>query len=391
MCEPVPADLAGLDDESLVALMTELEGLADQVEAARLRVLGEWDARALWSVDGAYSGVGWLAARGSKSRASLGGILKDARQLRQMPITGAAVAAGELAPAKARLLCRAINSRTRETFARDEQLLVDTLARLTVDDGAQAVRFWLRHADPDGPEPRDREANRLSLSQTLGGRWQLRGDLDQESGTVVSTVLAGLTDAAFRARRDAGLDSAGQGPWLRAEALIEMARRSTAAVADPASAVSRPLLWVIAGEEQLESGKGLCQLAGGGPIAALTAQRLRCDCDLVKVLWDADGSPHLDLGRTRRTASTTQRRILWIRDGGCTFPGCDRPPEWCEAHHIVWWERDGTTSIANLCLLCRHHHHLCHEGGYGVERVDTGELVFRRPDGSRIEPPLIAV
>jgi hypothetical protein len=272
-------------------------------------------------------------------------------------------------------------------FGRDEGMLVATLGRLTVDEAAQAVRFWLRHADADGPDPRDRDANGLWLSQTLDGRWQLRAELDQESGAVVAGALAGVVDAGYRAQRDQGVEVAGQGPRLRADALVELARRATA-TPDHAPA-ARPLVWVIAGEEALESGQGVAELAGAGAIWAVTAQRLRCDCDLVRVLYDPDGTPHLELGRAQRTASGTQRRLLWLRDGGCTFPGCGRPPEWCEAHHIIWWEHGGPTDLHNLCLLCRYHHHLCHEGGYRVG-WDGDQLVFYRPDGSRLEPPVIA-
>jgi hypothetical protein len=253
------------------------------------------------------------------------------------------------------------------------------------------LRVWLAHADPDGPEPRDRDANGLWLSQTLSGRWQLKGDLDQESGAVVSGVIEQLTDAAFAARRDAGMDTGGGiGSALRAEALVEMARRAGAAVPAATVAGARPLLWVLAGAEQLDSGKGICQLVGGGPISALAAQRLRCDSDLVRVLYDPDGHPKLDVGRARRTATANQRRALWIRDGGCVFPGCGRPPEWCEAHHLVWWDHGGGTDLGNLALICRHHHHLCHEGGWRVDRhPDTGQLRFCRPDGTPLEPPTI--
>jgi hypothetical protein len=43
----------------------------------------------------------------------------------------------------------------------------------------------------------------------------------------------------------------------------------------------------------------------------------------------------------------------------------------------------------NLCLLCSHHHHLCHEGDFRLWRDDGGELVFHRPDGTRLDAPLV--
>jgi len=385
MCEPTEVDVKALDDAALAALVVELQEATDRLEAARLRVLGEWDARAVWALDGACNGASWLAARGDVARGPTAGLLRDARHLRSMPETAAALAAGRLAPATARLMARARNERTADAFARDEQLLVDTLGGLGVDEAAQALRYWQRAVDNDGPDPRDRDANGVWLSQGLGGRWQLKGELDTESGTLLAGVLGGLVEHDRRIRRGAGEDLVGKGPRLRADALVEMARRSTAAGDDRAAA--RPLVWVLAGEEHLRSGAGVCELAGGGAVSAALAQRLACDADVQRVVIDADG--RINLGRTQRSAGATQRRLLWLRDGGCRFPGCDRPPGWCEAHHIWFWEDGGPTDMDNLCLLCSHHHHLCHEGGFRCAHDEDGELVFHRPDGTRLDAPLV--
>jgi len=342
MCESSKVDPTGLDDAALQALVVELQAQADRLDALRLSVLGEWDARAVWALDGACNGAGWLAAQGNVGRAAMSGFLHDAHRLRHMAATAAAVADGRLAPAKARLLARAVNDRTREAFIRDEQLLVDTIARLPVDDAAQVVRFWQRSADENGTDPRDRDANALWLSQSFDGRWHLKGNLDVESGSVVYDVLSGVVEQARRVRREQGEDLTGMGPRLRADGLVDIARRCTAAADSSPSA--RPLVWVIAGEEQLRTGKGVCELAGGGPISAMTAQRLACDCDIAKLLMDPTGN-EINLDRAQRRVSSTQRRLLWLRDGGCMFPGCGRPPGWCEAHHIVFWESGGLTNL----------------------------------------------
>ena len=42
-----------------------------------------------------------------------------------------------------------------------------------------------------------------------------------------------------------------------------------------------------------------------------------------------------------------------------------------------------------LALLCTHHHHLVHEGGWSVRRTQEGHLAFTAPDG-RALPPLPA-
>ena len=75
------------------------------------------------------------------------------------------------------------------------------------------------------------------------------------------------------------------------------------------------------------------------------------------------------------------------RDGGCTFPGCDRPPGWTQAHHVIHWIKDGPTDIDNLALLCHFHHHRIHEGGFGATRGPDGTMTFTRPDGTPITVP----
>ena len=85
-----------------------------------------------------------------------------------------------------------------------------------------------------------------------------------------------------------------------------------------------------------------CELEGFGPIPLATAFRLACDCSVTRVLMRGE-SEVLDLGRSTRLASAAQHKALAIRDRGCVFPGCDRPPAWCNAHHLVWWEHGGLT------------------------------------------------
>ncbi|MGH2556789.1 MAG: HNH endonuclease signature motif containing protein, partial [Actinomycetota bacterium] len=57
---------------------------------------------------------------------------------------------------------------------------------------------------------------------------------------------------------------------------------------------------------------------------------------------------------------------------------------WCDPHHLTHWVDGGKTAPFNLVLLCRPHHTLVHEAGFGLRMVD-GKPVFRRPDGSVID------
>lgn len=70
-----------------------------------------------------------------------------------------------------------------------------------------------------------------------------------------------------------------------------------------------------------------------------------------------------------------------MRDDGCVFPGCDRPADWCDAHHINFWAFGGRTDIDELALLCRQHHTLVHEGRWRIVLTSPGRFHFTTPHG----------
>jgi 5-methylcytosine-specific restriction protein A len=91
-----------------------------------------------------------------------------------------------------------------------------------------------------------------------------------------------------------------------------------------------------------------------------------------------DGVP-VTVGRPTRTVRADVRRRVVARDRGCRFTICDRPPAWCEVHHLVWRSRGGRHLMTNLALFCREHHDLFHEGRWRVHRRPDGELEFEPP------------
>jgi hypothetical protein len=120
-------------------------------------------------------------------------------------------------------------------------------------------------------------------------------------------------------------------------------------------------------------------LGGDGSLVAQlrTAARL-----LPPILGGAPAQP-LEVGRTTRVVQPAQRTALAVRDGGCVFPGCDRPLAWCEAHHIQHWLDGGPTDLDNLALVCRAHHRVVHEGGWRLARGPDGRLTAIPPPPHR--------
>ena len=98
----------------------------------------------------------------------------------------------------------------------------------------------------------------------------------------------------------------------------------------------------------------------GRTITAETIRRLACEADIIPVVLGTEGEI-LDQGRKTRLVTPGQRVNLARRDQGCTFPGCSVPATWCDAHHVIWWSREGDSDVLNYALLCPRHHTWVHD------------------------------
>jgi HNH endonuclease len=139
------------------------------------------------------------------------------------------------------------------------------------------------------------------------------------------------------------------------------------------------------GDEQPEArGPGGAEgLPAANPTGEDLATWLRAAMGLLPPALGGALSQPLDVGRATRVVSPAQRSALVVRDGGCVYPDCDRPPGWCEAHHLVHWLDGGPTDLPNLALLCRAHHRAVHEGGWRLERGRDGHLTATPPHRQR--------
>ena len=113
--------------------------------------------------------------------------------------------------------------------------------------------------------------------------------------------------------------------------------------------------------------------------------RLLCDSKITRVIMGPDSKP-LDVGRTTRTWTPAQRAAITARDDGCTWPGCETPPAWCDIHHHQHWQHGGTTCIENGCMLCSHHHHFLHRHPDWTTTFQNQHLLVYRPDGTQLHP-----
>jgi hypothetical protein len=260
--------------------------------------------------------------------------VRVARLLRRMPRTEAAFGSGELSYAHLRPLVAAAQAHP-QVFSDHEETLVGVARSLSVTDLWRAVAYWRQALDGEegvGEANRRYARRRLHVSRTLGGMVRVDGDLDPEGGEVVITALQGM---AFSTPADP--EDARTPAQRRADGLVELARQWLDSAVAPEMGGERPHLTLTVDLETLEGRAGRrCELDFTGPLPGEAARRLACDAGVSRVIT-AGASEPLDVGRRTRTPPASLRRALVVRDGGCRFPGCDRPQGWCDAHHVVHW------------------------------------------------------
>ncbi len=318
---------------------------------------------------------------------------------------------------------------------RHAQVIEQTLRLVPVERRAEAEIALVEHAESLDPGQLRRAGDRLvycfdrdradeaairkldrrglSVAETMDGMVSVNGLLDPVTGALLMTAL----DAKLRPTiGDGAGDGHGHGEspsapptgaadatggairdevrtWSqrRADALAEICQEWLQDTSQATVGGVRPHLSVIVDHATLASQRGLneagdahvsgvepAQLAWVGPITATESQLIGCDSTVSRIVTDG-ASQVLDVGRATRTIPPALRRAVAARDRSCVGPGCHRPPEHCDVHHIIFWEHGGDTSLQNTVLLCRRHHRMVH--------LKQWRVVIE-PDGTRtLVPP----
>jgi hypothetical protein len=219
----------------------------------------------------------------------------------------------------------------------------------------------------------------VALSQPIEdgtGVAEYRLSVDPEGRAVLEAALGPLSAP----RPIGGERDVRTSDQRRGEALITLVRRAVAA-GEGLGSSSKAQLIVTMDWQSLASGiRGAGRTLGGSDadtvLAPETVRRLGCDASLVPVVLCSEGEI-LDQGRAVRFFTPAQTRRLWLRDGGCTYPGCSMPPHWADAHHLVHWADFGPSDLDNAALLCERHHTVVHS------RRLAGQLVHE-PSGEHV-------
>ena len=230
--------------------------------------------------------------------------------------------------------------------------------------------------------------------------WVIRGRLTPEQGALISKALDTAENQLFEEQKqvpeevireiDQNLPNGQILPYTfksrRSDAMVRVAEGFLAAAKSESSAGDRYLVNIHTEVDTLKTdGDGAeSEFEDRGHVCAETSRRMACDSSVVHWLDGAEGEP-LSVGRKTRSIPPAIRRALKRRDGGCRFPGCSCR-RYVDAHHIRHWVDGGETSMDNLVLLCRRHHRLVHEEGFGLFKRADGGFDFTLPEGKVIPP-----
>jgi hypothetical protein len=372
-----------LSSADVANLCADLETERRRFDYGLLRILADLDGRNVAVEQAGIPTIEFLRQRLRLSPSEAKSRIRAAQELVEcvgpsgepipaaLPETGAAIATGALSLDHARVISKAVE---KLPTGLDSDVRADVETQLTKHakalDPAQLSTVARRiHTvlDPDGILDADRPARReLAFVRDVGGCDLLRGRLDTEGAAIIRTAVDAIAtpqpqDQRSPARR-------------RADGLVELCRRYLDSGQLPTQGGEKPHITVTMSLDNLSAS------LGDQPIIAETARRIACDASVIPVVLGATSEP-LDVGRATRTIPTAIRRALIIRDKGCIHPGCPKPADWTDAHHVTPWLEGGPTSLDNLVLLCSKHHWTIHHTGW--------HITFINGIPHHIPPPLI--
>jgi Domain of unknown function (DUF222)/HNH endonuclease len=391
-------------EQALQHLETELFELWGHLNAATYRfleLLAQFDRQEGWARHGVASCAHWLNWQCGISQGAAREKVRVARALEKLPMTSDACRRGAISYSKARAM-------TRIATPENEAALLNIAEHGTAAHMDKLVRKYSRvERLEDTKQANDRYFRRyLRFTYDDDDSLLIYGRLPPEIGAVVRKAIDAAVEAmeereppTVETRSNVSAETSEVEPFSvndawgakRADALRHLADSFLTRQAEAAgSSADRHQVVVHIDQRLLASApatpmQGLpqrCELEDERVLAVETARRLSCDSSLVGIVEDDDGEP-LNVGRKTRSISPALQRALKARDGGCRFPGCDRT-SYTEGHHVQHWANGGETKLGNLVTLCRFHHRLVHEGGFGLRLTDDGVFVFTRPDGSRV-------
>jgi hypothetical protein len=376
-----PIDPEPTDAELLGTEITELSTYIYAATCQLLELIRKFDEKRYWEDQGFQSCVQWLNFHCGLGPNAARERLRVAHALENLPKIRERFSNGQLSFSKVRAM-------TRVASPENEDFLLTVAKHGNASHVERLVSQYrrvekLRHPEAVSDAYLSRE---VTYYYDEHGCLVMKAKMPADQGELVVKALEKAMEEHYTAARSADPDeahAAGDEDILederppvaarRADALREVAETYLNDAENSGSTADRYQV-VVHTRARLAGDPIGAYLENGPHVSVETSKRISCDCCKTTIEEDESGEP-LSIKRRSRTIPPAIRRALKARDGDCRFPGCSSH-KFCDGHHIKHWADGGETSLDNLVLLCRHHHHLVHEGGFDCRKSKDGEIYF---------------
>ena len=392
--------LGRLTDDELVGVLRAARRLASWAGALELAAAGDLFRRRMAEEDAGDTGAAChaddeIAAALTLTAHAAGRVLELAVALGRLPLTSAALAAGDVDLPRAAVIADEVTGLDDAHAAVVDRAVAGAAPGLTTGQVRAATRRAVFAADPTAAQRRKEEAlHEARVERTRAGP---RGNTRDGPGP----ARAGGTTAGSRGRPRTGHTGFDAGDPGESTDLS----REGAATVPPGTATPRSVDRARTGPRDgpRTSPCGPAHVHRPGTAASSSGDRARTgppgpppasthgqpaigpsgwtwtfamtvlgrgDCDHA---WET--AAYQPTGRLRH--------LLHIRHATCTYPGCRRPARHCDQDHTLAYDQGGRTCLCNLAPLCRHHHQVKQAHGWTLEQASPGVLTWTTPAGRR--------
>ncbi|MGH3692782.1 MAG: DUF222 domain-containing protein [Pseudonocardiaceae bacterium] len=384
-----------LHGQELLDALCGVEVLARKTYAAMLELVAGVEATKVAAEQGFGTTARLLAAMLDLSAGQARARVREAEQLAtrptmtgevlpaRLPATAAALAAGAIGTGQLKVITQTMAALPSSASPSEREWAEATLAEHAQNFDPRRLSVIARRVldklDPDGPAPAEPDdpcpaAGELRIRDRRDGGISIEGWLDELHGAAFRGLIEQL--AAPRPLTET-LPDPRTAEQRNADALVEVCELARGNDQISSAGGEPPHVTVTLDYQALLDGLSGARLDYGQRLSATQARLAACDCKIIPVVLGGAGEP-LDVGRAQRTVPLGIRRALVARDRGCRFPGCDRAPALCHAHHVQEWHHDGHTKVENCVLLCATHHRWVHATGWDIT-IRGNRIGFRPP------------
>ena len=327
--------------------LAELAGQRNAIDGRIVEIVAEVDGDGLWGATGVRSVSALVAWKLGASGVNAKSIATVAQRSKAFPRCVAELREGRLSLDQVGVIAAGAADGSDEHYLE--------LARVaTVNQLRTAVSLEPR------PEPEPASPPQRSITKTSGGQstnWRIT--LPPDEAAIFDAALQSHLDAViseWKSDHDDGeVASDGRPPMPdTADAFLRLIEAGWDTEAARRPHGQRTTVVVHVDVRQRTAALHL------GPLLT-DADRRYLTCDATCEVWFERDGRVIGAGRTTRTVNRRLRRVLEHRDRTCAVPGCGAT-RGLHAHHIRHWEDGGPTELANLVLLCPHHHRAHHRG-----------------------------